>query len=293
QLRHSQTTARYGLGAQDEGAAWLQGLNCQVQARDETQLVDIPGQATVVLHAQYLLDEATAEWLASFVRHGGHALFVDGPVFAIRHPALQDVLGMAGTAEYFSELRAINPAPGQDLLPEGPPVDLELERRRADCWAEFWTDSVTDLVRQVYRGAKAMKPKAWVSAAVFYNKKAADNVCQDWYGWLLDGIIDYVLPMAYTDDNRELESALQEWRAFDPGMARIIPGLSIYSKQGQETVPRHAELIRAQQALCASYGVHGNCYFALDYLTPELQVQFATQSYAEITEPYYPQMTDD
>ncbi len=288
QLRTSQTAARYNLSYQEDGVAWLEGLGVQVKALDETELAEIPAGATVTLFAQYLIDQATAEWLAGFVRGGGHVISVDGPVFAMEEPALQEVLGLAGTTNYFSEFRAISPAPGQDLIPAGPPLDLETERRRAGCWVEFWTDSVTDLVRQVYREAKALKPEAWVSAAVFYNKSAGDGVCQDWYGWLREGIIDYVLPMAYTEDNEILRAALDEWRAADPQMARIIPGLSIYSMQDETSVARERDLIKAQQELCASYQVHGTCYFALDYLTPELASQFVSGPYAEVTEPYYP-----
>lgn len=293
QVRTSQTTARYGLGSQESATVWLRGLGCAVTALDETELAEVPAKATVVLHEQYLLDQGAADWLEHFVRDGGHALFIDGPVLAIKEPALQAVLGMAGTAEYFTEFRVITAAPDQDLVPAGAPLDVEMERRRAACWAEFWTDSVTDLVRQVYGGAKALKPRAWVSAAVFYNREAADNVCQDWYGWLREGIIDYVLPMAYTEKNDLLEAALQEWQACDPHLDRIIPGLSIYSKQGQETVVRDPGLVRAQQELCAAYQAHGTCYFSLDNLTPELQAQFASAPYLEMAEPFYPESAHD
>jgi uncharacterized lipoprotein YddW (UPF0748 family) len=288
QVRNSQTTARYGLGSQENGAGWLRGLDCRVKALDETQLAQVPPKATVVFDAQYLIAPPTAEWLEQFVHDGGHALFVDGPVFAIREPALQRVLGLTGTAEYFSEFRVITAAPGQDLVPAGPPVDLEVEKRRAACWVEFWTDSVTDLVRQVYQGAKALKPQAWVSAAVFYNKESADSVCQDWYGWLREGIMDYVLPMAYTEKSDLLRAALDEWQAFDPRMERIIPGLSIYSKQGENETARDPGLVASQRELCASYQVHGNCYFSLDNLTAELQAAFAAGPYAETATPYYP-----
>ncbi len=288
QLRNSQTTARYGLAAQNEGAQWLRDLGCQPKAIDETKLSTVPAGTTVVLQGQYLLTTATAEWLEGFITAGGHALVVDGPVFAIKEPALQRALGLAGTAKYFSDLRVITPAPGQDLIKAGPPIDIEVEKRRAAAWVEFWTSSVTDLVRQVYQGAKAAKPTAWVSAAVFQDKKAADSVCQDWYGWLREGIIDYVLPMAYTMDTKALKAQLDEWQAFDPAMARIIPGLSIYAQQGGQAAPRDLRLTKEQQDLCRTYRVHGNCYFALDYLTPALQAAFATGPYAEAATPYYP-----
>jgi hypothetical protein len=287
QVRNSQTTAGYGLDWQEEGAAWLRGLGCEVKALDESQLSRVPAGATVVCDGQYLIAQPVAERLEAFVRAGGDALFLDGPVFASEEPALQRVLGLATTAGYFSEFRVINPAAGQDLVPCGAPIDAELEKQRAGRWVTYWTDSVTDLVRQVYRGAKALKPQAWVSAAVFYNRESADSVCQDWYGWLREGIVDYVLPMAYTEDNKELQAALDEWQAADPGLSHIFPGLSIYSRRDGKEVDRDLGLIRSQQELCRSYQVHGNCHFSLDSLSPELQAALVAGPYAEVTAPYY------
>ena len=288
QVRNSQTTARYGLESQEGSVTWLRGLGCEVKPVTETQLAQVPAKATVVFDSQYLIARPAAEWLEQFLQAGGHALFVDGPVFAIEEPALQHALGLTSTANYFSEFRAITPAAGQDLLPAGPPLDLAHERQRAAKWVSYWTDSVTDLVRQVYVGAKALKPRAWVSAAVFYDRSSADSVCQDWYGWLKEGIIDYVLPMAYTEDNAALKRALDEWQAADPGLQHIFPGLSVYSKRDGDEVDRDLSLIQSQQDLCRSYHVHGNSYFSLDNLSPKLQAAFVAGPYAEVVAPYYP-----
>ncbi|HQK93350.1 MAG TPA: family 10 glycosylhydrolase [Armatimonadota bacterium] len=288
QLRNTETTVRYGPGSQDSGVRWLEGLGSEPAAIDEAHLADVPPGATVVLHNQYLISPAAAAWLEEFVTAGGHALFVDGPVFAIKEPALQRVIGLAGTGEYFNEFRAVIPAEGQELIKPGPPVDLDVEKRRAAAWEQFRRDSVTDLVRQVYAGAKALKPEAQVSAAVFYDRRSADSVCQDWYGWLREGIIDYVLPMAYVDGLPPLEKAIDEWKAFDPTLERIIPGLSIYRQEGDQTVSRDAASVLAQQELCRSSGARGTCYFSLEFLSPEIQAALAGGPYAEIAEPYYP-----
>jgi uncharacterized lipoprotein YddW (UPF0748 family) len=288
QLRTAATMARYGLSGQDAGVRWLQGLGCKVRAVGDEDLDKVPAGATVALFGQYLIAPETAGWLESFVTAGGHVLCVDGPVFAIKEPALQRVLGLSGTANYFSALRVISPAPDQELIAAGPPLDLEVEKRRSAAWEQFRRDSVTELVRMVYRDAKALKPEAQVSAAVFQDRKSADAVCQDWYGWLGEGIIDYVLPMAYTDDTEQLKGQFDEWQAFDPQMQRIIPGLSIYSSVGAETHTRDIDLILQQHGLCAQYGTHGTCFFSLEYLSPELQQTLAEGPYKEPAEPYYP-----
>jgi uncharacterized lipoprotein YddW (UPF0748 family) len=288
QIRNPETTARYNLTSQQRGLEWLRGLGCRPKAVEAGQTDAIPAGATVVLQGQYLISPETATWLESHVAAGGRALFVDGPVFAIKDPSLQRVLGVSGTARYFNALRTIEPAPGQDLIPTGPPVDAALEAKRGEAWETFHREVVTDLVRQVYRSAKALKPQAQVSAAVFANRAAADNVCQDWYGWLDEGIIDYVLPMAYGEDTAKLKDMLDEWRAADPEMARILPGLSIYTRVDGKAVSRNLDLIREQQDLCRSYHVHGICHFSLAYLNEEMQRAFAEGPFATPAQPYYP-----
>lgn len=288
QLRNSETTARYGLSDQEAGLAWLRRVGPEPQAVTETQLAHVKPGGTVVLNCQYLISPATCAWLEEYVSAGGHALFLDGPVFAIQEPALQRVLGMSSTASYFSKQRVITPSPDQDLIQAGPPVDLTIERRRAEAWEQFWRDCVTDLVRQVYRGAKAIKPEAWVSAAVFPNRRAADSVCQDWYGWLSEGIIDYVLPMAYTEDDAELAAALEEWRAFDPDLGRIIPGLCLYLREEGRAVSRPAQMVLGQRELCRSHGARGNIYFCLQYLSDDLCSALRAGPYRAAAAVYYP-----
>lgn len=290
QLRNASTTTRYGLAPQEESVAWLKGLDVKPVALTDDRRTEVPAGATLVLHAQYTISPEVCAWLEQFVTAGGHALFLDGPVFSIKEAALQRVLGLTGTASYFNKLRTITPAPDQDLLKAGPPVDQAAEQKRAAAWEQFWRGSVSDLVRQVYRGAKALKPRAQVSAAVFYNRKAADSVCQDWYGWLQEGIIDYVLPMAYTKKNEELKAALDEWQAADPTLARIIPGLSIYQEDPfGKTRTRELDLVQAQQDLCRQYKARGLCLFSLDYLDDALTRFLATTSYATPAKPYYPE----
>jgi len=288
QLRNALTTERYGLASQQRGVDWLRGLGAKVTVVGDTELGKVPAGGTVVLTGQYLIAPETAAWLERFVTAGGHALVVDGPVFAMKEPALQRVLGMTATERYFSGLRVVSPAADQDLIPAGPPVDRDLEARRAAAWEQFRREAVTDLVRSVYQGAKVIKPAAQVSAAVFQDRAAADSVCQDWYGWLTAGIIDYVVPMAYTEDNAKLKAALEEWQAFDPGLARIIPGLSIYAKGGAQPATRDLDLVRQQIELCRTYRARGISCFALAYLTEALQEHLGKGPYAEPAGAYCP-----
>jgi uncharacterized lipoprotein YddW (UPF0748 family) len=174
------------------------------------------------------------------------------------------------------------------VLPPGPAIDVQHERTRMAKWVEYRTQTVTDLVRAVYREAKGTKPRACVSAAVFFNKASADYVCQDWYGWLREGSIDYVLPMAYAEDNPTLAKAFAEWKAADPKMERIIPGLSIYSHKDGEAVPRDLALVRSQLDMCRTYRTHGVQFFSLGYLQEPLIKLLAETVFTAPARPWYP-----
>jgi uncharacterized protein (TIGR03437 family) len=76
-------------------------------------------------------------------------------------------------------------------------------------WSEFRRKQVTDLVRQIYLRAFALKPSIKISAALiawgdgprsdaeYRAKDAYSRVFQDWRGWLEEGTLDLGLPMNY------------------------------------------------------------------------------------------------
>ncbi|NLF73962.1 MAG: family 10 glycosylhydrolase [Candidatus Anammoximicrobium sp.] len=288
QLDTTQTRAKYRPETQTQTAQWLRTLGFPTRLIDETELAKTPDRGTLILRGQYYIAEDTAQQLEDFVRAGGHCLFIDGPVFAIKQPPLQRVIGLKSTAAFFSGGKVVSPAPGQDVLEAGPPLDVNEARQRMAKWVEYRTWTVSELVRSVSRDAKALKPDAWISAAVFYVKDSADRVCQDWYGWLREGSIDYVLPMAYTEDNGVLAKAFAEWKDADPGGERIIPGLSIYSRQDGRAVPRDLALVRSQLDLCRAHATHGVQFFSLAFLNEALIEALAQGPFATPARTWYP-----
>ena len=170
----------------------------------------------------------------------------------------------------------------------GPAVDVAKEKTRLDKWVEYRKWTVTQLVKAVHDGAKQIKPQAKISAAVFYDRKAADSVCQDWYTWLKDGLLDYACPMAYLMENEKLKAALQEWQAADPKMTRIIPGLSLYMMQDRKVTSRPRDLVLSQVEMCRSCGAHGNLFFSIGNLNDDLTGAFADGPYEKPAQPYYP-----
>ena len=288
QLNTTETAAKYRREEQSRANQWLRDLDFPARLIDEETLDQVPRDAVLILYGQYYVAQPTADWLEEFVRGGGRCLVIGGPVFSIKHPSLQRVLGMRATGAYFHGPAVVSPEPGQDMLPPGRHRYPARTRANGQVGGVSHADGDGPGASRLSRG-KGAKPRAWVSAAVFFNKESADRVCQDWYGWLTEGIIDYVLPMAYTEDNQTLAKAFAEWKAADPKMERIIPGLSIYSRKDGTAVPRDLALVRSQLDMCRTYQTHGNQFFSLGYLREPLINLLAESVFTAPARPWYPE----
>ncbi|MCK9222751.1 MAG: family 10 glycosylhydrolase [Limnochordia bacterium] len=83
-----------------------------------------------------------------------------------------------------------------------------IEKRRFDphypadrqliLWDSFRTEQLSTIVHRVYRETKGINPQLQVSAAVTANYAVASEIqFQDWHEWVEQGIVDFVVPMAY------------------------------------------------------------------------------------------------
>lgn len=258
---------RYGRKRMENAVATLGKLGYKARVAPEDRLGKLPPGAVAVLPEVYLIPEGFAKSLEQFVRAGGRLLVIDGPVRSIGNASLQRVLGMSGAAKYLNRLEIIRPL-GQSplVVSSGASLDIAKEKLRWEKWAEYRKWGVSELVRDVYRRTKQVKPKAQVTAAVFTPLASADAAFQDWPRWIREGTIDYVLPMAYTPNSAGLAKQLREWTTVDPGLERIIPGLGIFtsSKVDQTYTPRPVDLILEQYRLCMEMGARGTCFYSLD-----------------------------
>ena len=258
---------RYGGKGTSEAVEALRKLGYGATIPTEDGLDKLPPGSLVVLADVYLIPDDCAQSLEQFVRGGGLLVVIDGPVHAIRNASMQRVLGMSQAGKYINRLEAVQPSGASDLLVcEDIKIDLEqLNRKRAQ-WSEYRKSGVNELVRDVYRRAKSAKPSAQVTAAVFASLASADSVYQDWPGWIRQGVIDYVLPMAYTPQTDVLAKQLQEWTTVDPRLERILPGLGIFTKvkEGDNYAPRDVEAILAQYRMCMDQGARGTNFYSLD-----------------------------
>lgn len=110
-------------------------------------------------------------------------------------------------------------------------------------WVAWRRDQVTELVRHIYVGAKALKPNVAVTAAViawgkgpqtpddWERQPAFASVLQDWWKWLDDGIVDYVLPMNYYREAGEQSAWFDtwtQWQVSHAGKRGVVLGMGSY-----------------------------------------------------------------
>jgi len=279
----------YGTGSLESARTALTSLGYRPKFLPAEQIAGLPVGSVLVLPAVYIIPEGMAGHLEPFVRKGGKLLIIDGPVKSMSIPAIQHITGFAGAGRYIRRPDVIQSTGRSPLVPRGKQnLDLADWKRRMAQWAEFRKLGVTELVRDVYRRAKGLKPNVQVSAAVFSSLESADSVYQEWPRWLREGTIDFVVPMAYTTDTAELGRQVAQWKTIDPELQRIIPGLSIYQETAGKTTTRNLELIRSQHRLCRQQGAHGNMHFSLQYLSDPLIDLFRTEFYPTKTPAYVP-----
>ncbi len=95
-------------------------------------------------------------------------------------------------------------------------------------WDEFRREQVTEVVRRVWKDIKRTKPDVAVSCAVFpdvddsYNRRM-----QDWRGWIQEGIVDFVVPMAYTQNTQRFTGHIQKAVEMPPGR-KALAGVGVY-----------------------------------------------------------------
>ena len=129
-------------------------------------------------------------------------------------------------------------------------------------WDEFRRTHITDLVRRIYHGVKARRPRMVVSAAVIANQDDAfRNRYQDWPSWLAEGILDVAVPMAYTVDNDRFQGFIRAGREAAGPRARLWAGIGAYLDTEMGTLEK-IDLARSE-------GAGGVILFSYDWAVTE------------------------
>lgn len=133
-------------------------------------------------------------------------------------------------------------------------------REHPDLWDGFRRSRVSSLVRGVRRAVDAVNPEATLSVAVFADPVDAERGrFQEWRGWLADGTVDVVAPMAYTPDDERFSDLIRLATLADDGGGgrRVWAGVGIYQTSLEGAV-RKVDIARAS-------GTGGVIFFSYDW----------------------------
>ena len=122
-------------------------------------------------------------------------------------------------------------------------------------------DAASQVSSFVAEARRRVKRPRWLTTAV-YGKypNCIGSVGQDWYGWLESGIVDYVVPMDYTE-SRDTLAALYAQQASPKSHARrTIVGIGVTANESR----LNARQVIEQINMARGYGFAGEALFDLD-----------------------------
>ena len=91
-------------------------------------------------------------------------------------------------------------------------------------WSQFRRNAVTNLVRKCNAAILDINPECLLSVAVKPDpEEAKDRYFQEWDRWLAEGLVDYVVPMNYTERLREFARNID--LIYDSIPAKFWPGV--------------------------------------------------------------------
>ena len=122
-------------------------------------------------------------------------------------------------------------------------------------------DATQTITRFVYAARKIVPHPKWLTTAVLGKyPMCIASVGQDWDSWLNAGLVDYVVPMDYTNDNKKLESYLAQHAMVRSHARRTICGLGVTANESR----LDAKGVMDQIKLARKYGMAGVALFDLD-----------------------------
>jgi len=279
-FRSEVNEAEYGDTYFSKNKAWLESLGWAPVQVAEAGLTGLNSDSVVVLPNIYVMEASTVSELARFVENGGGLIFIDGPVRAMKYRDLRTLTGMWGRWRYFKGDRALLAVGESDLIPDsGWELDIQAYREQISRWDMFREESVTSLVQDVYRRVKREKPGVQVSAAVYRKQAWAAGVFQDWYGWLSDGYMDFVVPMAYVSEASSLEELINEWHT-EGDLNRTMAGLAVADFNDRNRPSKTAGQVLTEVELLQRRGISGVILFDFEHITDDQLQALATGPFA-------------
>ena len=131
-----------------------------------------------------------------------------------------------------------------------------LSPQEREAWNRWREEQVTAVVATVREALNRQAPAVQLSAAVAPELSVARLLfLQDWRRWLADGLVDFVVPMAYTSSAANLQDildalrrdmeALAPWRDPRALVSRVVMGLGLFTAPPQAVAEQVLAVRRA------------------------------------------------
>ena len=122
-------------------------------------------------------------------------------------------------------------------------------------------DAAAKVTQFVAEARRRVKRPRWLTAAVYGRyPRCIETVGQNWARWLDFDLVDYVVPMNYTESAVQFEVLLRQQAAQRKNARRTIAGIGVTSNESKLTAAQVVEQIR----LARRYGLAGEALFDLD-----------------------------
>ncbi len=125
----------------------------------------------------------------------------------------------------------------------------------AEAYRTWKVGCVTELVRAIRARVKATAPGLQLSAAVLSDPARALASGQAWPAWAREGLVDALVPMAYTDDDEAFVRQLATLRA-QAGSCPLVVGVGLYKHADATQMERQMQAVaRARVAGVALFSL--------------------------------------
>ncbi|HNX34235.1 MAG TPA: family 10 glycosylhydrolase [Kiritimatiellia bacterium] len=155
----------------------------------------------------------------------------------------------------------------------GPAVKLRFEKatgRRAADWPEdvksgalraqfirWRSDQISDFVQAARKTVRREAPGKLLTAAVFGKYPSClDAVGQDWESWTNIGLVDYVVPMNYTEELAKFNEWLGQQTRTRKQTMKVVPGIGVTAAESRLDAAQVIDQIQsARRAGCPGFAL--------------------------------------
>ena len=142
-------------------------------------------------------------------------------------------------------------------------------------WIRFRERQVNSFVQRIAEQTRAIRPNAKISAAVGSDPTTARlNLNQNWPNWVANRWVDFVTPMAYTNDDARFADLVTQEKDGADGKSIIGPGIGFFQQKDPQQMVRQIGITR-------KLGVCGQTLFAGSYFKNPQQSALVSGPYRE------------